>query len=139
VVTATDSFLAAIGKLQAQITAHFGAGGSAHATAVSGGEAGFMTGADKAKLDGVAAGATNYTHPTGDGNLHVPATGTTSNNKVLKAGATAGSGAWGNVDFSELTGKPTTIAGFGITDAYNKTEIGDPTTDFVAAFNTAIA
>jgi len=35
-----------------------------------------------------------YVHPTGDGNLHVPATGTTNNGKVLKAGATAGSAAW---------------------------------------------
>ncbi len=35
-----------------------------------------------------------YVHPTGDGNLHVPATGTTNNGKVLKAGATAGSATW---------------------------------------------
>ena len=33
----------------------------------------------------------NYSHPTGDGNLHVPATGTTNNGKFLKAGSTAGS------------------------------------------------
>lgn len=39
------------------------------------------------------------------------------------------------VTFSQLGGKPTTIAGFGITDAYTKTEIGDPETDFVAVFN----
>jgi hypothetical protein len=36
-----------------------------------------------------------YTHPTTDGNLHVPATGTTNDGKVLKAGATAGSLVWG--------------------------------------------
>lgn len=35
-----------------------------------------------------------YTHPTGDGNLHVPSTGTSSNGKVLTAGATAGSMSW---------------------------------------------
>ena len=35
-----------------------------------------------------------YVHPTGDGNMHVPATGTSNNGKVLKAGATAGSAAW---------------------------------------------
>lgn len=40
----------------------------------------------------------NYSHPTSDGNLHVPATGTTNNGKVLKAGATAGSLVWGTVD-----------------------------------------
>ncbi|NDZ11480.1 hypothetical protein C7T35_01460 [Variovorax sp. WS11] len=37
---------------------HVGAGGTAHANAVAAGAAGFMTGADKTKLDGIAAGAT---------------------------------------------------------------------------------
>lgn len=37
---------------------------------------------------------TVYTHPTTDGNKHVPVTGTTNNGKVLKAGATAGSLIW---------------------------------------------
>jgi hypothetical protein len=37
---------------------HVGAGGSAHANAVPNGAAGFMTGADKAKLDGIQSGAT---------------------------------------------------------------------------------
>ena len=35
-----------------------------------------------------------YVHPATDGSLHVPATGTTSNGKVLMAGATAGSVSW---------------------------------------------
>lgn len=35
-----------------------------------------------------------YTHPTGDGNMHVPANSTTNGGKVLTAGATAGSYAW---------------------------------------------
>jgi hypothetical protein len=39
-------------------TGHSGAGGAAHANATAGGAAGFMTGADKTKLDGVATGAT---------------------------------------------------------------------------------
>ena len=38
--------------------AHVGSGGAAHANAIAAGAAGFMTGADKTKLDGVAAGAT---------------------------------------------------------------------------------
>lgn len=42
---------------------HVGKGGTAHANAVPNGDAGFMTGADKAKLDGVQAGANNYIHP----------------------------------------------------------------------------
>lgn len=37
---------------------HVGSGGTAHANVVAGGAAGFMTGADKTKLDGIAAGAT---------------------------------------------------------------------------------
>ena len=37
---------------------HVGAGGTAHANVVAGGAAGFMTGADKTKLDGIASGAT---------------------------------------------------------------------------------
>lgn len=55
---------------------------------------GYMTNADKAKLDGISANATAYTHPTGDGALHVPATGTTNSGKVLTAGSTAGSISW---------------------------------------------
>ena len=37
--------------------------------------AGAMTSADKKKLDGVAAGANNYSHPTTPGNKHIPAGG----------------------------------------------------------------
>ena len=74
--------------------AHAGTGGGAHALVVAGGAAGFASGADKTKLDGIATNANNYVHPTGDGNLHVPATGTSNNGKVLTAGASAGSLSW---------------------------------------------
>ncbi|WP_336786962.1 hypothetical protein [Paenibacillus sp. MMO-177] len=80
-----------------------------HTDVVAGGASGFMSGADKTKLNGIATGANNYTHPTGDGNLHVPATGTSNNTKVLKAGSTAGSISWAAVDWSELSGKPTSF------------------------------
>lgn len=60
------------------------------------------TTAEKAKLSGIAAGANAYAHPGGDGNLHVPATGTTNGSKVLKAGTAAGSIAWGSVNASEV-------------------------------------
>jgi hypothetical protein len=56
-VTAADSILSALGKLQAQLTAHVGTGGAAHADATTS-TAGFMAAADKTKLDGIAAGAT---------------------------------------------------------------------------------
>ena len=38
--------------------AHAGTGGTAHADVIAAGAAGFMTGSDKTKLDGIAAGAT---------------------------------------------------------------------------------
>lgn len=149
-------------------SSHVGATGTAHGVATTS-VAGFMSATDKSKLDGVTTGANNYTHPSGDGNLHVPATGTTNSGKVLKAGATAGSLGWGTLDkadvglgnaenkssntirgeitslnvttalgftpyaatnpngyisvlgvtWTNLSGKPTTLSGYGITDAAN--------------------
>lgn len=84
--------------------------GKASTAAVTTSANGLMIASDKSKLDGVAANANNYTHPSGDGNLHVPATGTTNSTKVLRAGATAGSLSWGAVAWTEVTGKPTTFA-----------------------------
>ena len=68
---------------------------------------------DKSKLDKIASEATKtvnssingninvngteqvvYSHPIGDGNLHIPATGTTNGGKVLTAGSTGGSLSW---------------------------------------------
>lgn len=53
-----------------------------------------FTNALKVKLEGIAEGANKYVHPTGDGNLHVPATGTTNKGKVLMAGSSAGALSW---------------------------------------------
>lgn len=60
VITAADTVLSALGKLQKQISDHFGAGGTAHANATTT-VAGFMSGTDKTKLDGIATGATANT------------------------------------------------------------------------------
>jgi phage-related tail fiber protein len=136
---------------------HVGSTGNSHGVATTS-VAGFMSSSDKTKLDGIASNANNYSHPTGDGNLHVPATGTSNNGKVLTAGATAGSLSWATpstyshptsgvvagtytkvtvnvdghvtvgaslvatdipgLDWSKITsGKPTTLSGYGITDA----------------------
>lgn len=84
---------------------------------------GLMASSDKSKLNGIAANATNvtnpstngviaingtnttvYAHPTGDGNLHVPATNVTSNGKFLKAGATAGSLSWQTIMAGDVSG-----------------------------------
>ena len=45
------------------------AGGALHASVVAAGAAGFMTGADKTKLDGVAVSANNYVHPNHSGDV----------------------------------------------------------------------
>jgi hypothetical protein len=65
----------------------------------------------------------NYSHPTGDGNLHVPATSTTNNGKVLTAGATAGSLSWTTptVAWANISNKPTsTVANIdsAVTDSH---------------------
>jgi hypothetical protein len=54
------------GKLS---TAHEGAGGAVHADVVAGGADGFMTGADKTKLDGIEAGA-EVNEPFGEDYQH---------------------------------------------------------------------
>lgn len=102
-----------------EVNSHVGWSGDAHKT-VTTTVAGFMSAADKVKLNGVATNANNYVHPTTDGNRHVPATGTTNNGKVLKAGSTAASEAWGtlakgdvglgNVDNTSDVNKPISTA-----------------------------
>ena len=93
--------LAGYGITDAAASTHVGATGDAHGV-VSTSAAGFMSAEDKSKLDGITAGANAYVHPTGDGNLHVPATSTTNNGKFLKAGATAGSLAWDTVSKTDV-------------------------------------
>lgn len=55
--------------------------------------AGLMSAADKTKLDGVATGANNYTHPTTSGNKHIPSGG--SSGQILRWSAD-GTAVWGN-------------------------------------------
>lgn len=93
-----------------------GAANSFNITAATEALAGLMLPAQVTKLKDLK----NYSHPTGDGNLHVPATGTGNNGKVLKAGGTAGSIAWaalaksdvglGNVDNTSDANKPVSTA-----------------------------
>ena len=68
---------------------------------------GFMSSADKTKLDGIASGANNYVHPT--------------------SGVTAGTYRSVTVDANgHVTGgtNPTTLSGYGITDAAPSSHIG---------------
>lgn len=48
----------------------------------------------------------NYIHPTGDGNLHVPANGTTSSGKILKSTNVSGSIGWGTLTPAEIGAAP---------------------------------
>ncbi|MEK5036286.1 tail fiber protein [Paenibacillus sp. FSL R7-0302] len=117
VASPTLTFTAGTGALAFGLTIN-GSVASASATiaAATTSVNGLLTAADKAKLDGITAGAnvvansatngvitinganqTVYSHPTGDGNLHVPATGTANSGKFLTAGATAGSLSWNTI------------------------------------------
>jgi len=55
---------------------------------------------DGTKLDGIAAGATNYVHPTGAGNNHIPTGG--SADQVLTY-ASSGTAAWADLNAGFLT------------------------------------
>ena len=61
---------------------------------------------------GTGAFAAAYAHPTGDGNLHVPANGTTNNGKILTANDTAGSYSWQTNAplWANIQNKPTSTA-----------------------------
>lgn len=50
-----------------------------------------------------------YTHPTGDGYHHVPATGTSNNGKFLGAGSTPGSESWKQITKSDIADFPTSM------------------------------
>lgn len=83
-----------------------------------------FTTALKNKLDGIAEGANNYTLPQATaellGGVKVGAGLEITPEGVLNA--TQG-GKADSVDWSGVQSKPTTIKGYGITDAYTKTEI----------------
>ena len=63
VAAADATSKAAAAQAASAPSSHVGTGGGAHALAVAGGTAGFLSGADKAKLDGVVAGANAYALP----------------------------------------------------------------------------
>lgn len=86
---------------------HVGAGGTAHANVAAGGAAGFMTGADKTKLDGIAAGAqvnvpTNLTISTSATTLTVNSD--TGTDAVLPAATTSVAGVMTATDKTKLDG-----------------------------------
>jgi hypothetical protein len=90
---------------------HVGAGSTAHANVVAGGAAGFMTGADKTKLDGVAAGAqvnvaTNIAQGTRTSTT-VPVTSSTGTGATLDAATASLAGVMAAADKAKLDGVAT--------------------------------
>ena len=88
---------------------------------------GLMAKGDKAKLDGVAANANNYAHPTNAGNKHIPAGG--ASGQILRWSAD-GTAAWGadndttyglatgSADGLMAKGDKAKLDGFGAASAY---------------------
>ena len=75
------------------------------------GSAGLMSAGDKAKLDGIAANANNYTHPTSAGNKHIPAGG--QSGQILRWSGD-GSATWGpdyNTTYSDFKAATASVAG----------------------------
>ena len=74
---------------------------------------GLMSAADKAKLNGIASNANNYSHPTSSGNKHIPAGG--SAGQILRWSAD-GTATWGpdnNTTYSAFKGATSSAAGGG--------------------------
>lgn len=74
---------------------------------------GLMTAADKAKLNGIASNANNYSHPISSGNKHIPAGG--SAGQILRWSAD-GTATWGpdnNTTYSAFKGATSSAAGGG--------------------------
>lgn len=71
---------------------------------------GFLSGTDKTKLDGLQNADGSETNVAAGTNVSVTGTGTSGNPYIINSG---------NPSWSILTGKPTTIAGYGITDAFS--------------------
>lgn len=115
-ITATDpvfrySDVTDIRTIEDRVNAHIGAGGNAHPVA-SPTVAGFMSAADKTKLNNVPANTSNALANKADlvggriPNAQLPTSGTA--NRVLKVGAANSNPVYDQVNFNELTG---TIAG----------------------------
>ncbi len=89
-------------RLNGQPASYYAVSGHGHTNATTS-VAGFMSSTDKSKLDAIAANANNYSHPTSDGNLHVPSNGTANNGKFLQATAVAGVYTWASLPTSSLS------------------------------------
>lgn len=72
---------------------------------------GLMTAADKAKLDGIASNANNYSHPTSAGNKHIPAGGSAGQILRWSADGTATWGADKDTTYTNFVGATANASG----------------------------
>ncbi|AXX89350.1 hypothetical protein CKA55_07545 [Arcobacter suis] len=89
-------------KLNGQTASYYAVANHGHTAATTTAN-GFMSSTDKIKLNNIAEDANNYSHPTGDGNLHVPANGIANNGKFLQATSVAGVYIWASLPTSSLS------------------------------------
>lgn len=73
--------------------------------------AGLMSATDKAKLDGIANNANNYSHPTTSGNKHIPTGGSAGQILRWSADGTAVWGSDNNTTYSKFKGATSDAAG----------------------------
>ncbi|MCM1055226.1 MAG: hypothetical protein NC394_06860, partial [Bacteroides sp.] len=78
------------------------AGSHGHGAATQSAD-GFMSASDKKKLDGIAAGANAYVHPTTAGNRHIPSGGASGQILRWSADGTAAWGADNNTTYNAAT------------------------------------
>lgn len=78
-------------------------GGVQNKQAATSSAPGLMSATDKQKLDGVAANANAYVHPTTDGSRHVPTTDSGDTSKFLKSSVSVGGAPdWATVSKSDV-------------------------------------
>ena len=86
---------------------------------------GLMTAADKAKLNGIASNANNYSHPTSSGNKHIPTGGSAGQILRWSADGTATWGSDNNTTYSAFKGATSSAAGdSGLVPAPGTADVG---------------
>ena len=121
VISASDTVLQALGKLQAQLTAHIGSDGTSHAVATTSVN-GFMSAADKSYLDAIVAPAILPQTTTVGNSSNVTLTNLTDLTIPCVAGKT--------YRFTISLAHTTSVASNGLTMALSGTAVGTLASNF---------
>lgn len=97
---------------------------------------GLQSAADKKKLDGIAAGANAYIHPTSAGNKHIPSGG--SSGQILRWSAD-GTAVWGSDNNSKASYTTKTTSGNNIKGTYRCIVLSDGSTKILCGATTLTA